>query len=106
MPHTAPTTRRAALVVLAILMAVLARPVLAAAQDATPSSPTPTVEVDADSPVGQIIPKPNSGAAPEEPGDRGGYLQVGLLYLMLAVIALGALHLWRQSKKLRATRAE
>ena len=63
-------------------------------------------EIEWNTPYHRAFPKPNSGTAPEEPGDRGGYLQVGLLYLMLAVIALGALHLWRQSKKLRATRAE
>lgn len=61
-------------------------------------------ELRPDDPVGDIIPRPNTGRAPEDPGDRGGWLQLGLLALILAVVALGGLHLWRQSAKARGGR--
>ena len=40
-----------------------------------------------DDPGGHIIPRPNSGEAPHEAGDRGGALQ--LLILGLVVVAIG-----------------
>jgi cbb3-type cytochrome oxidase subunit 3 len=77
----------------------LAAPV--AAQDEpvpTPTSPLIVTESNADpaidpgSPVGEIIPGPNSGARPERPGDRGGSLQLGLFALLLTFLAVAA---WR-----------
>jgi hypothetical protein len=82
-----------------VLVVVLAGP--AAAQEEpvpTPTSPLVITESDADpavepgSPVGRIIPQPNSGARPERPGDRGGSLQLGLFALLLTFMGVAA---WR-----------
>ena len=59
-----------------------------------------------DSPVGEIIPKPDSGQEPEEAGDRGGSLQVALLGLIAVAVAGIAVHLSRQSASARADRSE
>lgn len=76
-----------------------------AAAQADPD-PTPTVTVQGDAPVGDIIPRPNSGRAPENPGDRGGFLQVGLLFFIIGVILAGAAYLWWQSRRLRRARGD
>jgi hypothetical protein len=59
-----------------------------------------------DSPVGEIIPKPDSGEAPEEAGDRGGSLQVALLGLIAVGVAGMAVYVSRQSTSARADRLE
>ena len=41
----------------------------------------------ADDGAGGIIPKPNSGVAPQQPGDRGGWMQTLLFGLVLAGMA-------------------
>ena len=80
---------------------VLASAGPATAQDdpvPTPTTPLVITESDADpaidpdSPIGEIIPGPNSGARPERPGDRGGSLQLGLFALLLTFLAVAA---WR-----------
>ena len=38
-----------------------------------------------------IIPRPNSGKAPEEAGDRGGWAQLSLLGLIVVVLLIMAL---------------
>lgn len=73
---------------------------LAAAQDdATPGPPVQISEVDSDSPLGSIIPGPNSGRSPDEPGDRGGSLQLALLALILAFFAIAVFSIRRQMRK-------
>ncbi len=57
---------------------------------------------DADSPVGEIIPRPNSGVAPQNPGDRGGALQFLILGLMLGFMAIAFFSVRRAMKKARA----
>ena len=88
-------TRRLALALLATLLcsAVLAAP--ATAQDGTTTSTTIAL------PSQDIVPSPNSGAPPQEAGDRGGALQVGLLALV--VVAIGGAVLWvvHQSRRAR-----
>lgn len=83
-------------VVAAVLLIalVLSMGVAAMAQDAT------------DSPAGEIIPKPDSGAEPEEAGDRGGSLQVLLLGLIAVAITGMAIYVSRQSRSARADRLE
>jgi hypothetical protein len=56
---------------------------------------------DVESPVGQIIPKPNSGAAPQDAGDRGGALQLALLGLLVLFFAFAA---WRVRLTVRRAR--
>jgi hypothetical protein len=55
---------------------------------------TTTVAMTDDGQAGQtksVIPKPNSGSAPEQAGDRGGALQLGLFgVLVLALAFIGA----------------
>lgn len=51
-----------------------------------------------------IIPKPNSGVAPTDPGDRGGSLQGLLFFLIVAVVAGIAGLIWRQSRTIRVDR--
>src|SRR3546814_18884529 len=45
-------------------------------------SPPAGAQASGESPVGELIPKPNSGDEPEDAGDRGGPLPVGLLGLI------------------------
>lgn len=59
-----------------------------------------------DSPVGEIIPAPDSGEEPEEPGDRGGSLQVALLGLIAVAVAGMVVHVSRQSTTARSDRLE
>lgn len=56
---------------------------------------------DVESPVGQIIPKPNSGTAPQDAGDRGGALQLTLLGLLVLFFAFAA---WRVRLTVRRAR--
>jgi len=62
---------------------------------------SPTVALAQDDPVvtdGGIVPKPNSGKAPEEAGDRGGALQLMLPALLVVAIGGGTWHLVRQAR--------
>ncbi|NLD77095.1 MAG: hypothetical protein GX643_10555 [Acidimicrobiales bacterium] len=66
----------------------------------------PTVEVDEmGQPKPQIIPKPNSGKAPEDPGDRGGWAQLGLLGLIVVTVGGVTYGIVRGTKRSRAGRA-
>ena len=81
-------TLRRLLAVLGTLVCALALSVPAAAQDGTPTSTTVAV------PSQDIVPRPNSGSAPKEAGDRGGALQIGLLALVVVAIGVswGGMH--------------
>lgn len=93
MPRTRLTAvRRILVVVLLVALLDLGEP--AAAQDA----PSSTGEV----PTQEIVPRPNSGEAPDEAGDRGGALQLGLLALVVLAVALATANLVRQSRRARA----
>lgn len=53
------------------------------------------------------IPRPNSGAAPENPGDRGGYLQLALLGItVLGVGTIGFLAIREGRQNLARQRAD
>jgi hypothetical protein len=54
----------------------------------------------------RIIPRPNEGRAPEEPGDRGGWAQLTLLGLIVVSLAGIAVVVVRGSGAARARRAE
>jgi hypothetical protein len=60
----------------------------------TATTTTTTVATADDGQVAQtksVIPKPNSGSAPQQAGDRGGALQIGLFgVLVLALAFIGA----------------
>lgn len=53
-------------------------------------------------PGGHIIPRPNSGEAPEEAGDRGGALQLLVLGLVVVAVAGGIALVVRDSRRSRA----
>ena len=55
-----------------------------------------------DVPTQDIIPRPDSGEAPEEAGDRGGSLQLLIFGLVVAAIVGGATYVAIQSKRARA----
>lgn len=92
-----------ALVCLAMGMALApASPVAAQETSTTDSSTTTTeLEVQGDSQFGNILPRPNSGRAPDSPNDPGGWQQ----YMVFALIGLGLLAIvllaTRQSRKIR-----
>ncbi len=81
----------ALLVALVLLVAAPAAPAQAQ-DDELPPSQVPTQD---------IIPEPDSGVAPDEAGDRGGALQLLLLGLVVAALAGGGFHLYRQSRRRR-----
>lgn len=77
---------------LSLSIGLVAGPTPAGAQDDPPQVPTQ-----------DIIPKPNSGSAPEEAGDRGGALQLLLPALIVAALGGAVWHLTRESRRARAT---
>ena len=64
---------------------------------------TTTLPVD-NSDLGRIIPLPNSGHKPTNPGDPGGWLQLSLFFMVCAAIIGLCLYVWFRSHKLRAAR--
>jgi uncharacterized protein HemX len=90
---------RRLLLIALVLLSVGVAPAVAGAQD----DPTTSSTV-AELPPADIIPRPNSGTAPEEAGDRGGALQLGLLALVVVVLAGGVVNVVRQSRRARAGR--
>ena len=88
-------SRFLALVLLAL--SVLLAPASAAAQDS--ESTTTTV---ASVPDQDIVPKPNTGEAPHDAGDRGGALQLAVLGLVALAIGGTIAVVVRQSRRARA----
>ncbi|MSO87629.1 MAG: hypothetical protein EXQ71_08925 [Acidimicrobiia bacterium] len=84
-----------------LVVLVLASLLLSLSSAALAQDPPPTTEA-----VGQsrprILPRPNSGEAPQASGDRGGASQLGLLAVVVVVIGGAAVHLARQSRRLRS----
>jgi hypothetical protein len=88
----------------------------AAAAGTTVPSPLTTSTVpgqDGGPPIPRIIPLPNSGQAPQDPGDRGGWLQVSLFWFVLGALGVLALLIYRDGHRkkrkaaaARAARAE
>lgn len=72
---------------------------------AQPGATTSTLPVD-DRNLGDIIPQPNSGRAPESAGDPGGWLQVSLFFLICGAIVLIVLAVWWQSRRKRQRRED
>lgn len=54
--------------------------------------------------LGRIIPRPNSGAEPTSPGDRGGWQQLALFLFVCAVIVAMAVFVWWRSRIARRRR--
>lgn len=105
-PHR-PRRGRYVGLVAALALSALAlglSPMLAPGAGAQAGATTTTDPVD-NRRFGDIIPKPNSGKAPETAGDPGGWLQVSLFFLICAAVIVIALAVWRQSRKARERRA-
>ncbi|MFP3906454.1 MAG: hypothetical protein ACLFWR_05445 [Acidimicrobiales bacterium] len=83
---TARVAILAALLV-ALLTGMVSGPGPAPAQggDSGDITSTSVIERDGQSPAGDILPQPNSGEAPDSPGDPGGWQQ----YLVFALIFAG-----------------
>ena len=69
---------------------------LATVPRATPvdaqQGPTTTLEEGLDGNLGRMIPRPNSGREPESPSDRGGWLQLTVLAVMVGgLVVIGGL---------------
>ncbi|MPY92031.1 MAG: hypothetical protein GEV08_02905 [Acidimicrobiia bacterium] len=48
-----------------------------------------------------IIPEPNSGHAPRDSGDRGGWMQAALFFVICGALLLIGLLVWRESRRKR-----
>lgn len=54
-----------------------------------------------DEPEVTILPRPDSGSAPETPGDPGGWQQLTLLALIVVALVVITLLVWRQARRAR-----
>ena len=85
-------TRLIALVLLAVVLQVAP---VAAQDDPTSTTLAPVPDQD-------IVPAPNTGEEPDDAGDRGGALQLGLLALVVIAIGGAIVVVVRQSRQARA----
>ncbi len=85
--------RRVLLIVVTVLVLVGSAALPAAAQE----NPKP------EAPTQDIVPRPNSGEAPEEAGDRGGALQLLVVGLIVVAVGGAVAHLVRQSHRARSS---
>ncbi|MEM7288666.1 MAG: hypothetical protein AAF480_20150 [Actinomycetota bacterium] len=85
------------LLALAVVVASLVAVGPVAAAQETEEEPVTITQ--ADQPAGGIIVQPNSGVAPDDPGDRGGALQLTLLALILGFVGVAFYSIRRSSRK-------
>ena len=74
-----------------------------AAQTDDPVVTTSTLPVD-NRELGNSLPQPNRGAAPQSPGDPGGWLQTSLFFLICGGVVLIAVAVWQISRRARLQR--
>ena len=72
----------------------------AVAQDDTTSTSQPIR--DSDTGLNDIVPQPNSGEAPDDPSDRGGWQQYMVFVLIVGGLAAIVVLVLRQSRRARA----
>ncbi|MFL6206033.1 MAG: hypothetical protein ACJ739_11845 [Acidimicrobiales bacterium] len=63
---------------------------------------TTTTTTLAELPAPHIVPRPNSGEEPHDPGDRGGALQLTVLGLLVVALGGAVAMVVRQSRRARA----
>lgn len=109
MPTTRPATTPPAIRLLAAVGGAITLALVVLMSVVGPASPanaqqetsTTAVTTDADSPIGNILPRPNSGNAPDSANDPGGWQQ----YMVFALIGLGLLGIvalaTRESRRIR-----
>lgn len=85
-----------ATIILAVVV-VLAAPAASAQSD---EGTTTTARIEG----GDIIPRPNTGAEPQDAGDRGGALQTVLFVGIVGGVVVMAAIVVRQSRRARADR--
>jgi hypothetical protein len=83
--------------VAAILIVVLLCAAALPAVAGEPTSTSTTVDVDQ-----RMIPRPNSGVAPQDIGDRGGAAQLALMVATFGGVVLIGLLVVRESRRARA----
>jgi hypothetical protein len=76
----------------------------ALAQSDTTVDTRPVID-DGSSPAGNILPRPNTGQAPDSPNDPGGWQQYLVFGLILGGLALIAALVVRESRKARHARS-
>ena len=104
-PVPARSVRRAlAAVALVSAVLVVALGVVAPAAAQTPEPPLTTGSSvpDAGQGVPPIIPRPNSGEAPDDPGDRGGWQQLAVLGVVIGGLGLIGVLVVRDARRKRA----
>jgi hypothetical protein len=93
-----PLVAIAALVLLAALG--VGAPAATGQTDSTTSTTTPIR--DSDTGLNDIVPQPNSGEAPDDPSDRGGWQQYLVFGLIIGGMAVIVVIVTRQSRRARA----
>lgn len=88
---------------LVILVGVIA---VAATTDAGPRQDTQNQQAEDGGAKPHIIPRPGDGVAPQNPGDRGGWEQLGLFGVMLASMAGIGVVIFRGGRRARTGRRE
>ncbi|MEJ7585803.1 MAG: hypothetical protein WKF43_17350 [Acidimicrobiales bacterium] len=103
--RSSPTERHsywlAALVLLGVMVALVTATIVLAP---SPSSDSKTQERGAGDTGRDIIPRPNQGQAPQDPGDRGGWEQLAILAAIVVGIGLLATLAWRSGHRARDRR--
>lgn len=103
-PCRRPLTTRllTAVVVAAIVVALVGPAAVPAGAGGDPLGPPVSTTTVPES--GGIIPRPNSGEAPTDAGDRGGILQGAVFFGIVAALGVIAVLVVRQSRKAREDR--
>jgi uncharacterized protein HemX len=105
--NRAESVRRARRAVTAAIVTTSTAVALASGAWAQDAPVTTTTLPEDNGCLGKIVRRPNCGAEPTSPGDRGGWQQLTLFVLVCAVIIGIAVYVWWRSRRLRdARRAE
>jgi hypothetical protein len=92
----------AALISLLVVLGVGAPAAMAQSEDTTT---TTTPIRDSDTGLNDIVPQPNSGEAPDDPSDRGGWQQYLVFGLIIGGMAVIVAIVMRQSRRARAAQS-
>lgn len=95
--------RRVAALVL-VLATPLVTSIVAGAAPSAAGEPSTTTRPGDGPPAPDIIPEPDSGTEPEDPGDRGGALQAVLFVAVLGGLGTIGFLVVRESRRARADR--
>lgn len=103
---TAPVAVAASAVLALVIVLASMAPTSAQITDVDDATTTTTmVESDGPSPAGNILPRPDTGQAPDSPNDPGGWQQYLVFGLILAGIGLIVGMVIRESRRVRSRQA-